>query len=434
MLVSGALAAAAPPARALLALLHAPASRHAVAFPHPSLLQYDCGKLQTLDGLLRRLKAGGHRVLIFTQMTRVLDVLEAFLSMHGHAYLRLDGATRVDRRQALVERFNADARVFAFILSTRSGGVGLNLTGADSVVFYDSDWNPTMDAQAQDRCHRIGQTRDVHVYRLVTAATVEENILRKAEQKRALGHLAIEGGHFTTSYLRAADVEEVFGADAAAARTCAPAADGPAADAADLESALAAAEDEADAAAAAAARAEAQGELAEFDESLPLEDEARVRPPQRRDELATLMAQLSPVEKYAMRLVESSEAATEAERAALGEMRRQLREWEEARRQLRTAPPDPPSPAAPAAPELTYPREDARAKVRPRRRAPAPAPGALRTRSRGTVHINLWTLDERGAGSAPTGASAGPPAPRRRALRNGTLDAWLSDGARCDNK
>lgn len=176
--------------------------RQRTSFPHPRLLQYDCGKLQTLARLLRRLKAGGHRVLVFTQMTRVLDVLEAFLSMHGHAYLRLDGATRVDARQMLVERFNADARVFAFILSTRSGGVGLNLTGADAVVFYDSDWNPTMDAQAQDRCHRIGQTRDVHVYRLVTAATVEENILRKAEQKRALNHLAIDDGHFTTSYLR----------------------------------------------------------------------------------------------------------------------------------------------------------------------------------------------------------------------------------------
>lgn len=141
-------------------------------------------------------------MLIFTQMTRVLDVLEAFLSLHGHAYLRLDGGTRPERRQALVERFNADARVFAFVLSTRSGGVGLNLTGADAVVFYDSDWNPTMDAQAQDRAHRIGQTRDVHVYRLVTQHTVEENILRKAEQKRALGHLAIDHGHFTTSYLR----------------------------------------------------------------------------------------------------------------------------------------------------------------------------------------------------------------------------------------
>ncbi|KAL3244859.1 hypothetical protein MRX96_018448 [Rhipicephalus microplus] len=112
--------------------------------------------------------AGGqHRVLIFTQMTRMLDVLEQFLNYHGHTYLRLDGSTRVDQRQALMERFNADRRIFCFILSTRSGGIGVNLTGADTVVFYDSDWNPTMDAQAQDRCHRIGQTRDVHIYRQV---------------------------------------------------------------------------------------------------------------------------------------------------------------------------------------------------------------------------------------------------------------------------
>lgn len=274
------------------------------------------GKLQTLATLLRRLKAGGHRVLIFTQMTRVLDVLEAFLSMHGYTYLRLDGATRVDRRQPLVDRFNADARVFAFILSTRSGGVGLNLTGADSVVFYDSDWNPTMDAQAQDRCHRIGQTRDVHVYRLVTAATVEENILRKAEQKRALGHLAIEGGHFTTSYLRAvcrlfspprprvhssrsssvlvllqSNIKELFGGEEGAAETDTSAGGGG-----ELESALAAAEDEADAAAANAARQEAQGELAEFDETVPLEEETRPRQEPDVDpeagELAALMSQV----------------------------------------------------------------------------------------------------------------------------------------------
>ncbi|XP_045445858.1 helicase domino [Melitaea cinxia] len=349
-------AAALPLARAALALLHAPAARRAVAFPHPRLLQYDCGKLQTLDGLLRRLKTGGHRVLIFTQMTRVLDVLEAFLSMHGHTYLRLDGATRVDQRQPLVDRFNGDPRIFAFILSTRSGGVGLNLTGADSVVFYDSDWNPTMDAQAQDRCHRIGQTRDVHVYRLVTAATVEENILRKAEQKRTLGHLAIEDGHFTTSYLRAANIKELFGAEAEGASG----GDAEPAEGGELESALAAAEDEADAAAAQAARAEAQGELAEFDETLPLDDERERAPAADPDapELAALMKQLTPVEKYAMRLVENSEAATEAERAALGEMRRQLREWERARRALR----DEPGAGEPG-PELTYSREDARAEI-----------------------------------------------------------------------
>jgi len=117
--------------------------------------------------LLRDLKAGSHRVLIFTQMAKMLDVLEAFLNHHGYIYLRLDGSTRIDQRQLLMEKFNTDKKIFIFILSTRSGGIGVNLTGADTVVFYDSDWNPTMDAQAQDRCHRIGQTRDVHIYRLV---------------------------------------------------------------------------------------------------------------------------------------------------------------------------------------------------------------------------------------------------------------------------
>ncbi len=97
--------------------------------------------------------------------------------------------------------FNADPKIFCFILSTRSGGLGINLTAADSVVFYDSDWNPAMDAQAQDRAHRIGQTREVNIYRLVTIGTVEENILRKAQQKRHLDQLVMEEGGFTTDEL-----------------------------------------------------------------------------------------------------------------------------------------------------------------------------------------------------------------------------------------
>lgn len=116
-------------------------------FPDKRLIQFDCGKLQQLDILLRRLKSGGHKALIFTQMTRMLDVLEIFLNIHGHTYLRLDGSTRVDRRQMLMEKFNNDPKIFLFILSTRSGGIGINLTGADTVIFYDSDWNPAMDAQ-----------------------------------------------------------------------------------------------------------------------------------------------------------------------------------------------------------------------------------------------------------------------------------------------
>lgn len=142
-----------------------------IAFPDPSLLQFDCGKLQQLDRLLRERKAGGHRILIFTQMTRILDILEIFLNLHGYLYLRLDGATKIEDRQYITERFNTDPRIFCFISSSRSGGVGIkyvpsrllhlifatdsihySLTGADTVVFYDSDFNPQMDKQCEDRC------------------------------------------------------------------------------------------------------------------------------------------------------------------------------------------------------------------------------------------------------------------------------------------
>uniref|UniRef100_A0A183IH08 Helicase domino n=1 Tax=Soboliphyme baturini TaxID=241478 RepID=A0A183IH08_9BILA len=171
-------------------------------FPERRLIEYDCGKLQNLARLLRQLKSDGHRCLIFTQMARMLDILESFLSYHGYTYLRLDGATGIEMRQVYMERFNQDSKIFCFILSTRSGGLGVNLTGADTVIFYDSDWNPTMDAQAQDRCHRIGQTKDVHIYRLICEKTVEENILEKASQKRKLGELAIDKGGFTAEFFQ----------------------------------------------------------------------------------------------------------------------------------------------------------------------------------------------------------------------------------------
>jgi SNF2 family DNA or RNA helicase len=131
--------------------LHTSYVRQQIYFPDKRLVQYDCGKLQELDRLLRRLKSEGHRALIFTQMSRMLDVLEVFLNIHGHTYLRLDGATKVEQRQQLMERFNADPRIFLFILSTRAGGIGVNLTGADTVIFYDSDWNPAMDQQVSGR-------------------------------------------------------------------------------------------------------------------------------------------------------------------------------------------------------------------------------------------------------------------------------------------
>jgi len=189
---------------------HESRMRLSIQFPDKRLLQYDCGKLQVLDRLLRKLQAGGHRALIFTQMTKVLDVLERFLNIHGHKYLRLDGATKVEQRQILTDRFNNDPRILCFILSTRSGGLGINLTGADTVIFYDQDWNPAMDKQCQDRCHRIGQTRDVHIYRLVSEHTIEANILRKASQKQMLDDVVIQEGGFTTDYFNKLSVRDVI--------------------------------------------------------------------------------------------------------------------------------------------------------------------------------------------------------------------------------
>ncbi|MCJ1257166.1 swr1 complex component [Lignoscripta atroalba] len=193
---------------------HEARMRLSIAFPDKRLLQYDCGKLQRLDTLLRTLQAGGHRALIFTQMTKVLDILEQFLNIHGHRYLRLDGATKVEQRQILTDRFNNDDRILVFILSSRSGGLGINLTGADTVIFYDLDWNPAMDKQCQDRCHRIGQTRDVHIYRFVSEYTIEANILRKANQKRMLDDVVIQEGDFTTDYFNKLDVKDVLGEEA----------------------------------------------------------------------------------------------------------------------------------------------------------------------------------------------------------------------------
>ncbi|KAF3062809.1 Helicase SWR1 [Daldinia childiae] len=190
---------------------HEARMRLSIQFPDKRLLQYDCGKLQALDRLLRKLQSGGHRALIFTQMTKVLDILEQFLNIHGHKYLRLDGATKVEQRQILTDRFNHDTRILCFILSTRSGGLGINLTGADTVIFYDQDWNPAMDKQCQDRCHRIGQTRDVHIYRLVSEHTIEANILRKASQKQMLDDIVIQEGGFTTDYFNKLSVRDVIG-------------------------------------------------------------------------------------------------------------------------------------------------------------------------------------------------------------------------------
>lgn len=181
--------------------LHKPAVKLQIAFPDASLLQYDCGKMQELAKLMDKCKYGTHRILIFTQMTKVLDILEIWLNFNGFNYLRLDGQTKVEDRQSLTEKFNRDDRIKAFILSTRSGGLGINLTGADMVLFFDLDWNFQIEAQCMDRAHRIGQTRDVHIYRFVSEHTIEENMLKKSQEKRLMDAMVIQDGEFNTEGL-----------------------------------------------------------------------------------------------------------------------------------------------------------------------------------------------------------------------------------------
>ena len=155
----------------------------------------ESAKVKRLQELLVELKAKGSRPLIFSQWKIMLDILEWVLCHIGWKYARLDGDTAVDERQELVDKFNAeDSTLDTFILSTRAGGQGLNLTGADTVILHDCDFNPQIDRQAEDRCHRLGQTKKVTVYRLVTEGTVDEKIVSIAEQKMNLGSTILAEG------------------------------------------------------------------------------------------------------------------------------------------------------------------------------------------------------------------------------------------------
>ncbi|XP_014520987.1 protein CHROMATIN REMODELING 19 [Vigna radiata var. radiata] len=149
-------------------------------------------KCRALGELLPSLKKDGHRVLIFSQWTSMLDILEWSLDVIGLTYRRLDGSTQVAERQTIVDTFNNDTSIFACLLSTRAGGQGLNLTGADTVVIHDMDFNPQIDRQAEDRCHRIGQTKPVTIYRLVTKGTVDENVYEIAKRKLVLDAAVLE--------------------------------------------------------------------------------------------------------------------------------------------------------------------------------------------------------------------------------------------------
>eukprot|EP00002_Diphylleia_rotans_P017388 TRINITY_DN3374_c0_g1_i4.p1 TRINITY_DN3374_c0_g1~~TRINITY_DN3374_c0_g1_i4.p1 ORF type:complete len:504 (+),score=80.39 TRINITY_DN3374_c0_g1_i4:1748-3259(+) len=166
---------------------------------HPDLLQVKMkekaadygliersGKLQVLVQMLQLLKEAKHRVLVFSQTIQMLDIIEMMVRFSGFTFLRLDGKTQIQSRLARIDQFNQDKDIFVFLLTTRVGGLGLNLTGADRVIIYDPDWNPSVDAQARERSWRIGQDKDVIIYRLITQGTIEEKIYHRQIFKQTL--------------------------------------------------------------------------------------------------------------------------------------------------------------------------------------------------------------------------------------------------------
>ncbi|KAI8597383.1 SNF2 family N-terminal domain-containing protein [Dissophora ornata] len=158
----------------------------------------NAGKMVVLDKLLKRMKEQGSRVLLFSQMSRVLDILEDYCVFRGYEYCRIDGQTNHEDRVSAIDEYNKpDSSKFIFLLTTRAGGLGINLVTADIVILYDSDWNPQVDLQAQDRAHRIGQKKQVYVFRFVTENGIEEKVLERAAQKLRLDQLVIQQGRMT---------------------------------------------------------------------------------------------------------------------------------------------------------------------------------------------------------------------------------------------
>ncbi|WOL03050.1 ATP-dependent DNA helicase DDM1 [Canna indica] len=178
-------------------------------YPPIEQLIRQCGKFRLLDRLLTLLLAQKHKVLIFSQWTKVLDIIDYYLSEKGLEVCRIDGSVKLDERKRMIDAFNdLNSNVSIFLLSTRAGGLGINLTAADTCILYDSDWNPQMDLQAMDRCHRIGQTRPVHVYRLATSHSVEGQMIKKAFGKLKLEHVVIAKGQFQQERTKPNTLEE----------------------------------------------------------------------------------------------------------------------------------------------------------------------------------------------------------------------------------
>ncbi|OPJ75135.1 E1A-binding protein p400 isoform A [Patagioenas fasciata monilis] len=182
---------------------------HLLQFPDLRLVQYDSGKLEALAVLLQKLKSEGRRVLILSQMILMLDILELFLNFHFLTFVRIDEYANHEQRQELMKIFNRDKRIFCAILSSHSRSTGVNLVEADTVVFYDNDLNPVMDAKAQEWCDRIGRCKDIHIYRLVSGNSVEEKLLKNGT-KDLIREVAAQGNDYSMAFLTQQTIQELF--------------------------------------------------------------------------------------------------------------------------------------------------------------------------------------------------------------------------------
>ncbi|CAL4977231.1 unnamed protein product [Urochloa decumbens] len=167
------------------------------------------GKMKVVEQVLRVWKDQGHRVLLFTQTQQMLDILESFLTTHDYQYRRMDGLTPAKQRMALIDEFNNTEEIFVFILTTKVGGLGTNLTGANRIIIYDPDWNPSTDMQARERAWRIGQTRDVTVYRLITRGTIEEKVYHRQIYKHFLTNKVLKNPQ-QRRFFKARDMKDLF--------------------------------------------------------------------------------------------------------------------------------------------------------------------------------------------------------------------------------
>uniref|UniRef100_A0AC35UGX8 DNA excision repair protein ERCC-6 n=1 Tax=Rhabditophanes sp. KR3021 TaxID=114890 RepID=A0AC35UGX8_9BILA len=166
-------------------------------------------KMVCVQQLLKLWKQQGHKVLLFSQSRNVLSCLEKLIILEGYSYMRMDGGTAISKRQCLVEKFNTDANIFVFLLTTKVGGLGVNLTSANRIIIFDPDWNPCVDMQAQERAYRIGQKKDVTIYRLLTSGTIEEKMYQRQIFKQFLANNVLENSK-QARVLKSHNIKELF--------------------------------------------------------------------------------------------------------------------------------------------------------------------------------------------------------------------------------